>query len=207
MWVETCGIITLAPFTLVGNCTGSKGLIQQNGVVHSYFSITEADLPGSTPLIIRSGGKFVTAGAKQFGADEAGTYSPVLTGETTNPSVTYFENDGIYSRVGNQVLVRIDIVVNTISGGSGRLQISLPFEADDIGTIAIAAVETDGITWPVGATVLQGNPQSATSVMLISGIVPSGATTQLQVSDVGANDGIFISMAYTCTQLATGFVP
>ena len=60
-----------------------------------------------------------------------GTYAPVIQGETTNPSGTYLRQEGKWTKVGNRVIVDIDVSLDCNLGtlGSGYMRCSLPFVA------------------------------------------------------------------------------
>jgi len=59
---------------------------------------------------------------------EEGTFTPSFAGSTTNPTVTYSEQDGRYTKVGDLVYVSIRMTVSSASGGAGLLRLDgLPF--------------------------------------------------------------------------------
>jgi hypothetical protein len=60
---------------------------------------------------------------------EEGTWTPVLEGTTTNPTVTYnAANRGVYTKIGNVVTVTFNLYTTTKTGGSGAIVIAgLPF--------------------------------------------------------------------------------
>jgi hypothetical protein len=67
---------------------------------------------------------------------EQGTFTPVWTGSTTNPTVTYSTQTGQYTKIGNVVYFNLSLVTTAATGGSGNLVITgLPFSATRIGTI------------------------------------------------------------------------
>jgi hypothetical protein len=61
---------------------------------------------------------------------EEGTFTPVASQLSSNPTVTYANQTGSYVKVGNTVTIHIRIGIASISGGSGQTQITgLPFAA------------------------------------------------------------------------------
>lgn len=71
-----------------------------------------------------------TGSANQIDDYEEGTWTPVLQGSFSNPTVTYSEQGGTYTKIGQLVYISLRIVVTTTSGGSGNLSISgIPFTA------------------------------------------------------------------------------
>ena len=59
---------------------------------------------------------------------EEGTWTPAYSGSTTNPTVTYYVQDGTYAKIGRMVYWSAEITTTATTGGSGNLQISgFPF--------------------------------------------------------------------------------
>ena len=59
---------------------------------------------------------------------EEGTFTPIILGTTTNPTVSYGRQDGRYVKIGMFVYASGSMVVNTITGGSGTLALGgFPF--------------------------------------------------------------------------------
>ena len=74
-----------------------------------------------------------TAAANALDDYEEGTWTPVLQGSTTNPTIVYSTQRGKYTKVGNLVTAYFNIVVGSVSvQGSGTLTLAgLPFTAND----------------------------------------------------------------------------
>jgi hypothetical protein len=78
-----------------------------------------------TPTTIYLGG---SGSANALDDYEEGTFTPTLTGSSSNPSVTYSGQEGHYTKVGNLISFQIRVHTSAYSGGSGNLYISgLPF--------------------------------------------------------------------------------
>jgi len=59
---------------------------------------------------------------------EEGTWTPVFQGSTSNPTITYVQQNGWYTRIGNIVYINLILTTNAKSGGSGDLRIGgIPF--------------------------------------------------------------------------------
>ena len=56
-----------------------------------------------------------------------GSWTPVFTGSSSNPTVTYDVQVGQYVKIGQAVIASIDIRTDAVSGGGGILGLSLPF--------------------------------------------------------------------------------
>jgi hypothetical protein len=81
-------------------------------------------------LYLSGGVQFGTTGAAAQNLDdyEEGTWTPVVRGSASNPTVSYASAQGTYTKVGNVVTVSCYIALASISGGSGNTHIGgLPF--------------------------------------------------------------------------------
>jgi hypothetical protein len=61
---------------------------------------------------------------------EEGTWTPVITGSSSNPTITYGVQNGFYCKIGRTVIAQGRISTSAWSGGSGDLRVSLPFTAN-----------------------------------------------------------------------------
>jgi len=81
-----------------------------------------------TPTTIYLGG---SVSANALDDYEEGTFTPTLTGSSSDPSVTYTTQEGHYTKVGSTVFFAIRFSTSAFSGGSGNLEISgLPFTSN-----------------------------------------------------------------------------
>ena len=55
---------------------------------------------------------------------ESGSWTPTLKATSTNPTVTYTTQQGNYVRIGPIAVISLDLVIATISGGSGNARIT-----------------------------------------------------------------------------------
>lgn len=103
------------------------------------------------------------------------TWLPTITGSTTNPTVNYTTQLGKYSVFGNQAFIKGHIVINTISGGSGNLTISLPFGCVNT-SVNVISCYLSNITFVASTCEYNGIPTPGTSVFVL--ISPRSATTR-----------------------------
>ena len=78
-----------------------------------------------------------TADANLLDDYEEGTFTPVLEGSSSNPTVNYRNSttSGHYTKIGNVVHIQSQIDMNSYSGGSGEWQMGgLPFTASATAT-------------------------------------------------------------------------
>jgi hypothetical protein len=83
-----------------------------------------------------SGGVYLggTGAANLLDDYEEGTWIPAITGTTGTPSVTYLNNGGRYTKIGNTVTLSFGLRIDSISGGSGTVRITgLPFASGSYG--------------------------------------------------------------------------
>ena len=80
-------------------------------------------------------------------------WTPEITASTSAPTITYSIQHGHYITFGTLVYVGGIVVVSTVSGGSGNLQVTLPFTVHDDTDRPRFSVFTHGIDW--GASVTQ----------------------------------------------------
>jgi hypothetical protein len=77
-----------------------------------------------------SGGVYLggTGSANKLDDYEEGTWTPAVNFSSSNGTATYTARDGQYTKIGNMVYVTGVIIMNSLSGESGDLQIAgLPF--------------------------------------------------------------------------------
>lgn len=72
---------------------------------------------------------------------ETGTFTPTYLGANSNPTITYYVQQAVYTKVGNFVFWTAEIWTNAASGGSGQLMIGgLPFTAKSARYVGTANV-------------------------------------------------------------------
>ena len=66
---------------------------------------------------------------------EEGTFTPTYGGSSSNPTITYDDQQGVYTKIGRQVTVHLRVRTDAVSGGSGDLRVNgLPFTAGNYAT-------------------------------------------------------------------------
>jgi hypothetical protein len=128
---------------------------------------------------------------------EEGTWTPTLTGGTTNPTVTYGLRNAAYTKIGNVVTLFFRFQTTAISGGSGSAQISgLPFASNDTYRNGGALGYVSNITFGAGYTQagLYNNPSNAILGFTLSG-TGTGAT-EATISALGATLDVVCTYTY-----------
>ena len=112
---------------------------------------------------------------------EEGTWTPSFVASTTNPTVAYSEQTGIYTKVGRVVYWSLRIITSSVSGGSGNLKIDgLPF------TIS-GSHQSSGVTFSFNwNTAAQTTFSQATSLLLQTNIT-GNVNSEPSHLNVGSN--------------------
>lgn len=91
---------------------------------------------------------------------ETGTFTPTYLGSSSNPTITYYVQQAVYTKVGNFVFWTAEIWTNAVSGGSGTLQLGgLPFTAMTaryVGTANVGYAYYFTTQQPTTGTIFQG---------------------------------------------------
>lgn len=153
-------------------------------------------------LVVGTAGKgidFSANGGDVLSQYDEGTWTPVITGSSSNPTVTYGLQRGKYVRVGNVVTVSAFISWSAISGGSGDLRISLPFAGESsVGASGAGSISSmDGFTFAAGRTFCSFQPQAN----VLYGNLPqtgSGVSSSNTTIAQMASSGLII---FSCTYL------
>jgi hypothetical protein len=127
-----------------------------------------------------------TAAANALDDYEEGTWTPVIKGGTSDPTITYTKQDGTYVKVGKMLLIQVDVRWSAKSGGSGTLYIGgLPFTANgqyNYGSLT----EKSGLTMTAGYTYITAEVAGNTTAFYILQAQASGATTSFSTGDLGS---------------------
>jgi hypothetical protein len=130
------GLVSEKNLVLTQNTTTERNLVFSSSYF-SPFAVDDGDIDlgrsvGRFKDLYLSGGVYLggTGSANKLDDYEEGTWTPVLTGSGSNPTVTYSNQHGLYTKVGNIVTVWV-YVTGSFTGGSGAVVIEgLPFNPD-----------------------------------------------------------------------------
>jgi len=128
---------------------------------------------------------------------EEGTFTPAITGETTNPTVSYSTQQGYYTRVGRVVTINIRMTLSAYSGGSGNVLISgLPFAASGTGSPFSMYMELSNVTFGAGYTSVSYRPLTGQTYGRFNAVGSGVATAALTVSALTSTSDIIVSGVY-----------
>jgi len=129
---------------------------------------------------------------------DEGTYTPVITASSSDPTVAYTRQRGKYVRVGNVVTISVDLIWSAISGGSGDVRLSLPFAgessvgASGAGPIAVL----DGVTFAALRTFCSVQPQASVLYANLPQAGSAVSTTNTTVAQLSASGRFVLSCTY-----------
>ena len=122
---------------------------------------------------------------------EEGTWTPTFIGSGGNPTVTFTTQLGSYTKVGRLVFIKLDILVNSTSGGSGNLSVSgLPFVNSAINSGLSNAFVFNFVVSPLNYHVVSGSD----SIALFQDTITNTPST---VADLQASAFLRISGCYS----------
>ena len=154
----------------------------------NQVSISNGDGISGNPTISLTSTIYVTgisfdSGSNTLSNYSTGTYTPVLTGATSNPTVAYTTQVGRYTRIGDAVFFNFKVVLSSTAGGSGNVQISAPF--------------TEGGPIKYNSVIMENTTFSGVAKYLLSR--QSGGETDMKFSSCRDGAGIQFNV---CSQLS-----
>jgi hypothetical protein len=198
--LQNTGVSYQAKMVLTDGNTNDGNIVYQGGVTGDAqyvgiglgSAVNDFQVTGSRYVRLASGTGGIqfngdTAAANALDDYEEGTWTPVLDGATTSPTVTYAAGNtgGIYTKVGNKVTASFEVRYTAIVGGSGAVSIAgLPFTRRNINQPDSdhTVIQTYGAT--ISGKYLTGTIGGNTSSINIQ-VTNSGlATVDLQISDL-----------------------
>ena len=181
---------------------GDSSDILLGGILGSQFDTLKVYTSGSEKLRIQSGGGISfngdTAAANALDDYEEGTWTPVLTGSTTNPSYSGSQ-EGKYTKIGDMVTCWGFIDTNPVtSSGSGNIAIGgLPYPNSGLST-ASAFGSHIAVYGPSFNGTLSSRITTGASAITIFQVVSNTALTAWTFSGSGwaSGDAIYFQVSY-----------
>jgi len=131
---------TVSGVAITGDNSGNLAIQTNNGntavTINTSLGVQVANCLGVGNATPSTSGAGITFPATQSASTDAntlddyeeGTWTPTLNGSITNPTVTYTNQAGIYTKVGNLVTVSFSLQWSATTGGGGLLFVGgLPF--------------------------------------------------------------------------------
>jgi len=137
-----------------------------------------------------------TAAANALDDYEEGTWTPVLQGTGSNPSVGYLTQVGIYTKIGNRIFVSGRVTINSISGGSGDIQITLPIQVGAANNQFPGVVSVGSVDFSAGYTFIVARAITNTSTFVLEQCGDNVGQINTPISAIGASADIIFNFAY-----------
>ncbi len=128
-----------------------------------------------------------------------GTWTPTVTGSVSNPTITYTNQFGRYTVLfGLLVFYSLRVDVNTFSGGSGDLRVSLPFTCSNVNSADLVrgAANFNGVDVGAGSYGLHFRPTTGQSYGSWQYSVDNATSVLTAIADVAAGDALIASGWY-----------
>ena len=164
-------------------------------------AVTTISVGDATPSSSGAGITFpetqsVSSNANTLDDYEEGTFTPAVTGSTTNPTVSYNWRYGYYTKIGNQVTLWFGYNVGSISSaGSGDLRVTIPFTSSNRSDNRIPGTVSGGVSYTAGSvlhisnsensayiTFRQFNSTPSASVLSVSSLNGSSESVQMCIT-------------------------
>jgi hypothetical protein len=186
-----------------GGDTTKKMQFQLSGITASNTrTLTVPDSDGTLALLglaqtfsaLKTFSAGLTFGNETLANYDEGTWSPVINGSSSDPTVTFTIQVGIFTRIGNVYIYVMTLAINTISGGSGDVRITLPVTIlSTVGSSPAAPVRTDGIDLPGTPSTVVVTPLAGAAYANLRVVNDNATSTLVQVSALAAGDVISAS--------------
>jgi hypothetical protein len=186
-----------------GGDTTKKMQFQLSGITASNTrTLTVPDSDGTLALLglaqtfsaLKTFSAGLTFGNETLANYDEGTWSPAINGSSSDPTVTFTIQVGIFTRIGNVYIYVMTLAINTISGGGGDVRITLPVTIlSTVGSSPAAPVRTDGIDLPGTPSTVVVTPLAGAAYANLRVVNDNATSTLVQVSALAAGDVISAS--------------
>jgi hypothetical protein len=147
---------------------------------------------GATPSTSGAGITFpadvsASSNANTLDDYEEGTWTPTISGSTTNPTLTYSTRVGYYTKVGRAVTVTCVIQPSSVSvAGTGNLQFTgLPFTSANLSDLAATGVSSSNgdFSWGTNKTGIVFRIAGNSTTILVNAMQNSTAEAGIPVTN------------------------
>ena len=163
---------------------GTDGSLQLRNSTGIDFSQIQTNATGMTSELLDS--------------YEEGSWTPTFTGTSSNPTITYTQQIGNYTKIGNLVYVSCLITTSAVSGGGGNLMVSgLPFTiGESTGTGGAPAF--NNLDTPGSAVVSCATELNTSQTRFFAGLLSFDNTTwaNISVSALNASTSYRVAFCY-----------
>lgn len=169
----------------------------------NQISVSNGDGISGNPTLsltstIQVSGISFDSGSHTLSAYATGTFTPTVTGSSSNPSVGYTSQTGVYEKIGLKVYINSSIVLSSFSGGSGNVQLdALPFTSlNSTNAVSCTALCLGSVTFGASVLYYQGEVSVNTTFAICPGVKSAAARLNLVVGGVSASSIFTYAAAY-----------
>jgi hypothetical protein len=128
-----------------------------------------------------------------------GSFSPTITNTGTAPTVTYTDNVGVYTQIGNRVFVDVAIDLASYTAGTGNAQITLtgaPTPSATANNFAVGTMLLNSVTFDAAVLYYVGRISPGSLNLGIIGMRTAAGVTALSATGLSASSAIRASVCY-----------
>lgn len=124
------------------------------------------------------------------------TWTPTITGSSSNPVVGYTTQLGSYQQMGSVVCVKGTVVLSSVSGGSGDIRISLPFTSSNDSCDSSGPMNVASTAFPASATWITGYNTANTNYITLRGCKSAASAAVMSVSVLTSTSAFSFEFIY-----------
>lgn len=158
------------------------------------------NVTGTTAYNAMMGSVSFDAGANYLSNYAVGTWTPTITPSgTAFTSITYSNQTGFYTRIGNMVTIwgSVSVSALTIGSATGSLRISaLPFTSNSAANVTYSGVLGASNVTFTGINYLYGALSPSSTNVNVQTVKTAGAITNLGVANLASNSAFNLCLSY-----------
>ena len=167
----------------------------------NQISVSNGDGTAGNPTLSLTSSIYVSgisfnSGSNSLSIYTTGTYTPTITGSSSNPSIGYTTQLGRYTKIGDRVTCLSIVIISSKSGGSGNAQVSaFPFTLKNVSgnaTMTIGFI-VSGVTF---SGYLNGQITANNTNMIFQQNSSGASNASIQVSALAATTQVKTVIIY-----------
>ena len=177
--------------TSSGSVSGVTVTGTSNQISVSNGNGTSGNPTLSLTSTIQVSGISFDSGSNTLSVYALGTFTPAITGLSTNPTVSYTTQVGRYTKIGTRAYLTFNVVVSSTSGGSGGIVVTSPFTIvnNNVGYVFIA-----NTTFVASTIYIVSKASGGTTNILFASCKSGAASINNTVTNMTNTTAINVSM-------------